>query len=294
MLLRVLEVVFPIFSIVLFAIWFGHRFRPDLSIINRINMDVFLPALTFHVIVSQAVDVRAFAALSAAVGLVIVGSGLLAWPMAKLLRIEWRTFVPPMMFGNAGNVGLPLFVLAFGERALPLAIVLIFVQNLIHFSLGVRLLDRTTPLLGLLRSPLIVVTLIALALSTAGVRPDDRWLLPVKMLGDICVPLLLFALGVRLASVDLSYWRVGLAGALVSPLLGLALAAAAAWVLPLQPLERGVMLLFGALPPAVMNFMFAERYSQEPAKVASIVAVGHIVSFVVLPIVLAVVLPRDG
>jgi predicted permease len=49
-------------------------------------------------------------------------------------------------------------------------------------------------------------------------------------------------------------------------------------------------MLFGALPPAVMNFVFAERYGQEPERVASIVLIGNLAAVIVLPVALAAVL----
>jgi predicted permease len=56
----------------------------------------------------------------------------------------------------------------------------------------------------------------------------------------------------------------------------------------------GVLVLFGALPPAVLNFMLAEKYRQEPSKVASIVIVGNLFAVVAIPLALAYVLPRYG
>ncbi len=46
----------------------------------------------------------------------------------------------------------------------------------------------------------------------------------------------------------------------------------------------------GALPPAVLNYMFAERYNQEPDKVASMVLIGNLAAVVFLPLALALVL----
>ena len=66
--------------------------------------------------------------------------------------------------------------------------------------------------------------------------------------------------------------------ALIGPLLGLE-----AW-------QRGLLLLFGALPPAVLNFMVAEQFRQEPAKVASIVLIGNTMSVIFVPIGLALAL----
>jgi len=44
------------------------------------------------------------------------------------------------------------------------------------------------------------------------------------------------------------------------------------------------------LPPAVLNFLFAERYKQEPHRVASIVLIGNLAALLFLPLALAYVL----
>ena len=51
-----------------------------------------------------------------------------------------------------------------------------------------------------------------------------------------------------------------------------------------------MLFVFGALPPAVLNFLFAERYRQEPQRVASIVLIGNLAALLFLPLALAWVL----
>jgi hypothetical protein len=51
-----------------------------------------------------------------------------------------------------------------------------------------------------------------------------------------------------------------------------------------------MLVLFGALPPAVLNYIFAERYRQEPERVASIVLIGNSASLAIIPLTLAWVL----
>ena len=53
---------------------------------------------------------------------------------------------------------------------------------------------------------------------------------------------------------------------------------------------RSLACFVGALPPAVLNFLFAERYRQEPERVASIVLIGNLAALVFLPLALALVL----
>ena len=210
--------------------------------------------------------------------------------MAILLREQAKTFVPPVMFVNAGNMGLPLMVLAFGEDALPAAVVLFFVENTLHYTLGTWLLDHRARLWNLWRNPVIAASIIGIVLSLAKVELWHPVYLAIKLLGEIAVPLLLFSLGVRLAVSSFSDWRVGLIGAVASPLLGMALAVPAIHLFGLSGRDADMLLIFGALPPAVLNFVFAERYQQEPAKVASMVMLGNLGALVFIPLALILTL----
>ena len=57
--------------------------------------------------------------------------------------------------------------------------------------------------------------------------------------------------------------------------------------LDLPPAQQSLLIVFGALPPAVLNYLMAEQYNQEPRKVASIVLLGNLGSLVVMPLALA-------
>lgn len=290
MLLRIVSIIFPLFAIVLAGWFYGRRHRPDMALANQLNLDVFVPALVFAALAGKSFELQTYWLLAAGGGVVVLGSGLAAWPLARLLKVDAKTFLPPMMFNNSGNMGLPLAVLAFGEAALPAAVVLFLVENLLHFSLGVWMLDHRARLVTLWRMPMMLAALAGLAVSLSGVALWPPLATAIRMLGDISIPLLLFTLGVRLAEASFHAWGVGLAGAVARPLLGMLIAWGAGLALGLPPRHQAMLLVFGALPPAVLNYVFAERYRQEPDKVASIVMVGNVAALVFVPFALALAL----
>lgn len=294
MLIRILEIVSPIFLVVAIGVAYGRRHRPDMEAANRLNLDVFIPALVFSALAQAEFDLHLYANLAIGAAGIILIPGVIMLPLSRLLSIQAKTIVPPVMFCNAGNMGLPLMTLAFGESALTAALVLFLVGNLLHFGLGAYMLDRRAPIMKILLQPALVAAALGLLFSAAAVSIPRALLLPIEMIGSIAVPLMLFSLGVRVASADLSEWRVGALGAIISPLAGVAAAAIVLSFLELPPLQHGILILMGALPPAVMNFLFAERYHQEPAKVAAIVVLGNLFSVISLPLALAFVLPRYG
>lgn len=287
---RILLIVLPLFAVVAVGFVYARRHRPDMSAATALNMDVFVPALVFSALASKDADLAAYGPLALAGLLLVLGSGLVAWPIARAAGVSVRTFAPPMMFVNSGNMGIPLLVLAFGEQAMAAAVVLFLVENFLHFSLGTRMLDRRADLLGVVRTPVMLACLAGLAVNLSGRDLPAVVALPVEMLGQVAIPLMLFTLGVRLTDVDLSDWRVGLLGTLTRPLAGVALAWLIAAALALPPDQAKILILFGALPPAVLNYVFAERYGQEPKRVASIVLLGNAAALVSLPAVLVLVL----
>jgi len=288
MLLRIVAILFPLFAIASVGFIVGRRLRPDLSQANKLNMDVFVPALIFGALANKSFQIMEYLPLLGATVVAVFGSGLLGWGVARALGVAPRTFVPPMMFNNCGNLGLPLAVLAFGDAALAPAVVMFMVSNLAHFTFGAWLLDHNIKLSSVWRIPTVVATLGGLAVSLAGVELWQPAMLAIKMLGDISIPLMLFALGVRISESRIGAIRLGLIGAVARPLLGMALSFALVWLIPLPERERALLIVFGALPPAVLNYMFAERYNQEPEKVASMVLLGNVLAVLFLPLALAI------
>lgn len=298
LVLRILDITFPIFSIVALGFYCGYKFNPDMKVANRLNMDVFIPALIFSVIIGQSVDVRDYLPLILAALLVVLGSGILVWPIAKLGKIEMKTLAPPMMFNNAGNMGLPLMALTFGEQALPIAMILFLVENTVHFTLGMAWLNQSNLGSGLLTrikpmiSPIIIVSCFAIALGMSQFTIHKTVMLPIEMIGQIAIPLMLFGLGVRLSNSSLKTLPIGIIGGIACPLSGLIMVLLVRPFIELDAMQTGGLFLFGTLPPAVLNFMFAERYNQEPDKVASIVIVGNALALITLPLILSYVIPN--
>ncbi len=284
MLQRILQIIVPVLAIVAAGWLYGRRHRPDTAAVNRMNMDIFVPALVLSALTSRDFDLWQNRALILGSLGVVLGSGLLAWLLSRWLKVDARTFVPPMMFNNCGNMGLPLALLAFGDAWLPAAVALFVTSNLLHFTLGARMVRRDANVWGLLRSPMVLATAAGALLSALAWHPPDWIALPLRMVGDVAVPLMLFALGVRMTGISLQGWRLGVAGAAIRPLAGLVVALPLGPLLGLEGTPLAMLYLFASLPPAVLNFLVAEQYQQEPEKVASIVLIGNLASLVFVPL----------
>lgn len=286
MFLTLANIVLPVFLIIAVGGVYAKRFKPDISWINKFNMDVFIPALIFSVLSSSDFQLVNYWHLVIGTSVVVLGSGLMLWPLVKLLKVSAKTFLPPMMFNNTGNMGIPLLLLAFGEAALPAAITVFITVTLLHFTLGLYILNSNTKFRSLFKIPILVASVVGLLASHFNVQLPSALATPVEMLGQISIPLMLFALGVRLLDVNFKDMKLGVVGAIACPVSGMLLAYLIAPFLTLPDQQWGILLVVAAFPPAVLNFMLAEQYQQEPQRVASIVLAGNFASLVFIPLAL--------
>ncbi len=271
-----------------YARWRGEAVRAEMGAVNRISMDILCPLLVLTAFASKDFELASNLELIAAGILISLGSGLLAWPLARVLGYDLRSFVPPMMYNNCGNMGLPLAALAFGSAGLSAAVALFMAGSLVYFSLGIKIVEGRRDGSGtswkLLTSPMMIAMIAGLLLAAAQLTLPTGLFTAAKMLGEACIPLMLFALGVRMIDVSFASWRIGLVGAAACPLTGLAIA----WLLDawftFSPEQRAQVYLFAALPPAVLTFLVAEQFDQEPDKVAAIVLLGNLAAVVFVPL----------
>ena len=292
---RLIAIIAPVFIVILIG-WLmaGSRRedRPHLADVNKLNMDLFCPALIFMALSAKDFDVVAAAPLVLASLVVVIGSGLLAWAVARAALVDARTFVPSMMFNNCGNMGLPLAYLTFGDQGLAMMVVLFVTSNFIMFTFGTRFVRGDMNWSEAILNPMVLATI---AGTTCGVLKLSfpAWLVPaLKMLGDVSIPLMLFSLGVRMRDLSFRDWHLPVLGAIVCPVSGLMIAPFLGRPLGLTDMQADVLLLFASLPPAVLNFLLAERYQREPQQVASIVLIGNLASIVFVPLALAWALHR--
>lgn len=290
--LRIFSIIFPVFACSALGAAYGYFRRPDMAVVNRLNMEFFAPFLVFWALMDKPFDFLAFRDLAIGGVAVVLGSGLLLLPLAWLLRINLKTFLPPMMFNNSGNMGIPLILFAFGESALQAAVVLFIIEMVLHFTVGFYILNHRTNPLHLLKMPMIQATILGLLFSSLHITLPDALANTVKLLGQVSIPLLLFSLGVRLLEVNFRDWKLGTLGALAGPAAGLISAFLMAQWLDLSTTHYALLLVFAALPPAVLNVLVAEQYQQEPDRVASIVLLGNLASLVIMPVVLWFALPH--
>ncbi len=282
---QVVGILFPVFAIAAAGFAVGSWIKPDFKPINRINMDVCIPALVFASLATMPLDTEQVPLITASLVAVLVPAVLMI-PICKIFKLNFKAWAPPHMFRNSGNLAIPLFTYTFGDTALAPAVLLFVVSACIHISLGLALLSEGNPLKQIFKMPIFLAAAVAMTLNLSGVAVWNPLYEATSLLGQAAVPIMLLSLGSQMVNLRLSGLKVGLLCTAQSLFTGAIAFGIIYFFIPLPTLQLQMMVLFTMLPPAVMNYLFAERFNVEPPKVASMVLFGNFLSIVTLPILL--------
>ncbi|MCG8534177.1 MAG: AEC family transporter [Pseudomonadales bacterium] len=286
-----LPVMAPVaISIFIGFIWRKMAWPYDTEMVTRLIMWVGAPCLIVSTLVKTDVS-QAVLESMAWVSLAVVGATLLlCWIMLKITRQPVRDFLGPLTFPNAGNMGLPVCLFAFGNEGLVLALAVFMVLSLVHFTVGIALVSGRSVVREMVSNPIIY----SIALAVGVIYTDlslPRWVAnTVGLLGDITIPMMLLTLGVSLASMNMnSLFKGGFWGT-VRLAVGVLVGWGVATAFQLQGVTKGVVIIQSAMPVAIFNYLFAMRYGRSPQVVASMVMVSTLLSFALIPLLLVYVI----
>ena len=258
--------------------------------VTRAVMNIGAPCLIISSFSKSGIEIGRLADVSLAILAVMAVMLIIGLVLTRLLGLPKSTFMPSLLFGNIGNMGLPLCLFAFGQTGLTLGLAIFLLVFSLHMSLGIAIVAGRGNLASLFRQPVLWATLIAVLLVTMD------WQLPAwldnttRLLGGFTIPLMLITLGVSLASLKISEWKFSLLFSATRVLGGFLVAIVVASVLGLDRVERGVLILQSSMPVAVFNYLLAVRYGKNPGEVAGMVVLSTLMAFLLLPFIVSFVL----
>lgn len=289
--LLVLEIVAPVFLLAGIGFcWVKFGFEYRIEFVTKLAMTLSVPCLIFVSLMQTQITPDALAALSLASVAAYGAVSVLAAVLVFCVGLDRRTYLAPLIFGNTGNLGLPLALFAFGEVGLSYAVVVFAVMVIWSFTFGIWLVAGTGSFGKALREPLIWATLLG------GLFMWQGWQTPVfatntlKLLGQMAIPMMLITLGVALARLSSG----GIGRALLLSAVKLVLCVTVGWgaahLFDLDRIGFGVLVLQLATPVAVTSYLLAEKYGADALAVAGLVVVSTVLSVGALPLLLAAVL----
>src|SRR6185295_125138 len=100
-------------------------------------------------------------------------------------------FALPALFMNAGNMGIPLALFAFGQEGMQRATLLFVIITFLQYSLGIYILNGRGNWTEIFRLPLIYAALAGLLVNLGQIKIPELLLQPVIMLGQATIPIML-------------------------------------------------------------------------------------------------------
>jgi len=287
----VLEITAPVFFLAMIGfVWVKAGFEYRIRFVTQLAMNLGIPCLIFTALMKTQIEPQALADLTlasiAAYGAVTVA----AYALVKLTRLDVRTYLAPIIFGNTGNLGLPLAMFAFGEVGLSYAVVVFAVMAIWSFTFGVWLVAGGGSLLKVIKEPLVSATLLGALFLWQGWQTPLFLTNTLELIGQMAIPLMLITLGVAVAR--LSPGQIGRATwiSLVKYLLCFALAYVIAQAFQLEPVAAAVLVIQIATPVAVSSYLLAEKYGADSGSVAGLVVVSTLMSICAIPLMLALLI----
>jgi predicted permease len=284
---QMLNVIAPILIISLIGYGFGRsKFNLHVETLGTTVILVAMPSLIFTTLTSFHVEpsVLLEASLAALIGVGV--STILALVVLKLTGLSARTFLPSIMFPNAGNMGLPLALLAFGEEGLRLAVAYFVVVALLQHSVGMSIAAGTYKIRALLRQPLIYSVICVIVVAAFDIQVPQFILSTTEILGGMMIPAMLILLGNSLAVLKISDLGPALIVAVARLVIGVIAALIAIWILGLTGVAAGTVFFMTTMPTAVVNYIYAQRFRPDSEKVAGAVLMSTLLSFACLPALL--------
>ncbi len=289
-------IVLPIFIIIGVGYLLDKVFELDIATLTKILFYVISPVITFNTLVGTEMGSTEIFTIGAIViiyqiAMYAISHGIFS---LKPFRKDRSVLACSSTFFNSGNYGFPFMLLAFGERGLEVAALVIPAQALILFSLGLISLSGERSLKEsakrLIKVPILYALLLGLIIRLLDIPIPEVLTVPLKELNNGMVPLALITLGAQLSRSKINGNLLPIASAstlrlLVGPLVVVLIA-----LLMGVPRDLTAMLIaIAGLPTAVNIFILSKEFGKSPELASQMVFWTTLLSAISLPLLLIIV-----
>ncbi|PXW72349.1 hypothetical protein C7964_101460 [Loktanella sp. PT4BL] len=291
LVLTVLNITAPVFLLAAVGfVWVKLGFEYSVTFVTRMAMTLAVPCLIFVALMNIDAAPQAIATLSVAafMAYLVVMAG--CFILVKAARLDTQTYLAPLIFGNTGNLGLPLALFAFGETGLGYAVVVFAVMAILSFTIGIWMVAGAGSFKRVLQEPLVGATLLGALFLWQGWETPVFLTNTLELIGQMAIPMMLITLGVAVARLETK----AMGQAVLLSVVKLVICGGAGWGAAvwfgLDPVAAGVLIVQLATPVAVTSYLLAEKYGANAQPVAGLVVASTLLSVIALPLILAFVI----
>lgn len=293
-----LNILTPVFALVLLGYLIGPRLEIDARSVSRIAYYILAPSFLFNVFSDANLEVAEALRMAGYAITVALLTGAVGFIIARIMRASadiTSAFVLISVFGNVGNFGFPIIQFKYGQDAVVEASVYFIVLSITGFIVGVAAATwnrdgRLGAMVAVFKTPAILAAIPALFVSGFEVPVPIYIDRAVGLLAGALIPIMLLTLGIQMAAItNIKLDRNVIVGSLIRLIIGPALAIAIAAPFALTGIARGTGILQAAMPAAVLTSLIAMEHDLMPEFVTTSVLISTVASALTLTIVLAIV-----
>ena len=290
-----LNVVTPVFILVVIGYFVGPRIKIEARSLSRTAYFVFIPAFVFNIISEAKIDSELALQMLSFILVAQIAVALLGFLVGKALRQSREitaAFVLIATFGNVGNFGLPLIVFRLGETARTYATVYFVATVFISFVIcvGVASWARSggvTAVFSVFKTPALIALIPALVFNITDVEVPIFLSRLSGLLGQAMIPVMLITLGVQMGEIpkikiSFNVFAASTVRLIGGPVLALLIVP----YFGLEGLERSTGILQAAMPAAVLASIIALEYKLLPEFVTTTVLFSTLYSVLTLTVIL--------
>lgn len=255
---------------------------------------VATPSLIFHTLVSMHVGLDTLGHMAIAALLAMLVSGVLGYAALAVTGASPNVFLPSLTFPNSGNMGLALVLLTFGDDGMRLGISYFFVVSICQHSIGFSMTAGRWDPRHLMRQPLLYAVALVLLVTLFDLPVPQIVMTTTQMLGGMMIPLMLILLGASLATLKVADLRPAFGIAIGRLSLGILSAVLVIWLLDLEGIAAGCVFLLATMPTAIVNYIYADRFSENGTVISGAVVVSTVLTFLCLPALIWMALRMAG
>ncbi|MBE1285245.1 MAG: AEC family transporter [Rhodobacteraceae bacterium] len=289
--LTVLEIVAPVFLLAgIGCTWVKLGFEYRLQFVTRLAMTLAVPCLIFVALMQTEIDRGDLGRFTLAT---LAGYAFLSIVFALVVRVsrlDKSTFEAPLIFGNTGNLGVPLCLFAFGQEGLGYAIVVLAISAVLSFTYGIYLVAGRGAFDKMIREPMVWATILGAIFLWQDWETPTFLTNTIELIGQMAIPLMLITLGVAVARLTPSKVVQAIGLSLLKLIICTAVGVAIGSAFALEGAAFGVLVLELATPVAVTAYLLAEKFEADADSVAGMVVVSTLISVASLPVLLAFLL----
>ncbi len=299
------ETVLPLFVVIFVGLLFSKTGAANvhwIDVLNKYALWIGFPALVIVSLMQLESELASYLPLILANSAYIVGSTLLAFPIAALFRLPIKvkqSLFLILPYGNVAYLGIPVLENAYGEKILPVAAIIAAVYVFWMLTLSLLLVElhhEKTVHAGrlaksLLKNPLLLAVFAGVAIVYFSIPVPRFAEETLQFFSQSVTAVVLFSLGIFLGMQKTGDPREWVRVALYSFTAMIVLPAVFYILLrnfSIPSEEIKATILEAAMPLGLTPYALSVQYNLESKLFARIVVFATMVSIIILPIWLMV------